>query len=123
MLTSACFQYNKWMFDHDRLNFRFPLFTTSAHMVVQFILSSLVLYFFPSLRPHHQRHNSDSGRSRHEPEPKQPAMTKWYYLTRIAPCGTATGLDIGLGNTSMRFITLTFYSTFVPGGRDWVFHA
>lgn len=103
------------MFDHDLLNFRFPLFTTSAHMIIQFALASLVLYFVPSLRPYHQRHNSDSGRSRHEPELKQPPMTKWYYLTRIAPCGTATGLDIGLGNTSMRFITLTFYSTFVLG--------
>lgn len=37
-------------------------------------------------------------------------MTKMFYLTRIAPCGVATGLDIGLGNTSLKFITLTFYS-------------
>ncbi|ROV94630.1 hypothetical protein VPNG_09216 [Cytospora leucostoma] len=35
-----------------------------------------------------------------------------FYLTRIGPCGAATGLDIGLGNTSLKFITLTFY-TFV----------
>lgn len=99
------------MFDRARLNFAFPLFTTSAHMIIQFVLASLVLYFIPSLRPYHQRLGSDSGRSRHEPEPKQPVMTKWYYLTRIAPCGMATGLDIGLGNTSLQFITLTFYST------------
>lgn len=39
-------------------------------------------------------------------------MTKMYYLTRIGPCGLATGLDIGLGNTSLQFITLTFYSKF-----------
>lgn len=107
-------QYNKWMFDHDRLNFRFPLFTTSAHMIIQFLLSSLVLYFIPTLRPNY-RPGSDSGRSRHEPEPKQPVMSKWYYLTRIAPCGMATGLDIGLGNTSLQFITLTFYSTYSSG--------
>jgi solute carrier family 35 protein C2 len=37
-------------------------------------------------------------------------MTKMFYLTRIGPCGVATGLDIGLGNTSLQFITLTFYS-------------
>jgi solute carrier family 35 protein C2 len=37
-------------------------------------------------------------------------MTKMFYLTRIGPCGAATGLDIGLGNTSLKFITLTFYS-------------
>lgn len=37
-------------------------------------------------------------------------MTKWFYFTRIGPCGAATGLDIGLGNTSLKFITLTFFT-------------
>jgi solute carrier family 35 protein C2 len=97
------------MFDPDRLNFKFPLFTTSAHMLIQFTLSLVVLYFAPSLRPQH-KHNSDLGRSRHQAEPKQPLMTKWYYMTRIAPCGAATSLDIGMGNMSLEFITLTFYS-------------
>lgn len=107
------------MFDHDRLNFAFPLFTTSMHMVVQFVLSGLVLYFIPSLRPGygaHQAgvHQSDLGRSRHDDEPKSYGMTKMFYLTRIGPCGAATGLDIGLGNTSLKFISLTFYSMLVP---------
>lgn len=105
------------MFDHDRLNFAFPLFTTSMHMVVQFVLSGLVLYFVPSLRPGYGVsqagvHQSDMGRSRHDDEPKTYGMTKMFYLTRIGPCGAATGLDIGLGNTSLKFISLTFYSTF-----------
>lgn len=99
------------MFDHDRLNFAFPLFTTSMHMVVQFTLSGLVLYFVPSLRPGYRAHTSDLGRSRHDDEPKSYGMTKMFYLTRIGPCGAATGLDIGLGNTSLKFISLTFYST------------
>lgn len=99
------------MFDHDRLNFAFPLFTTSMHMVVQFALSGLVLYFVPSLRPGYRAHQSDLGRSRHDDEPKSYGMTKMFYLTRIGPCGAATGLDIGLGNTSLKFISLTFYST------------
>ncbi|KAI1503667.1 triose-phosphate transporter family-domain-containing protein [Biscogniauxia marginata] len=102
--------YNKWMFDSSQLNFAFPLFTTAVHMLVQFCLASLVLYFVPSLRPTGALHNSDLGRSRHETEPKQPIMTKMFYLTRIGPCGAATGLDIGLGNTSLKFITLTFYT-------------
>lgn len=37
-------------------------------------------------------------------------MTGWFYLTRIGPCGAATGLDIGLGNMSLKFISLTFYT-------------
>ncbi|KAK9417842.1 putative Sugar phosphate transporter domain-containing protein [Seiridium unicorne] len=101
--------YNKWMFDAKNLNFAFPLFTTSAHMLIQFTLASLVLYFVPSLRPG-AGHNSDMGRSRHETEPERPIMTKLFYLTRIGPCGAATGLDIGLGNASLKFITLTFYT-------------
>jgi len=31
-------------------------------------------------------------------------MTRWFYLSRIGPCGIATGLDIGLGN--MSFVSL-----------------
>ncbi|KAI0478563.1 triose-phosphate transporter family-domain-containing protein [Xylariaceae sp. FL0804] len=102
--------YNKWMFDSDQLNFPFPLFTTSMHMLVQFTLASLVLYLIPSLRPNNAPHSSDLGRSRHEAGPDRPLMTKMFYLTRIGPCGVATGLDIGLGNTSLKFITLTFYT-------------
>jgi solute carrier family 35 protein C2 len=95
------------MFDKGKLNFPFPMFTTSMHMLVQFTLASLVLFLFPSLRPQNG-HKSDLGQSRHETE--RPLMTKMFYLTRIGPCGIATGLDIGLGNTSLQFITLTFYS-------------
>ncbi|TQV95660.1 solute carrier family 35 member C2 [Cordyceps javanica] len=101
--------YNKWMFDKDRLNFAFPLFTTAMHMLVQFSLASLVLYFFPSFRPYH-KHTSDLGRSRHEDEPNSSKMSKLYYLTRVGPCGAATSLDIGLGNMSLKSITLTFYT-------------
>ncbi|KAK0632980.1 triose-phosphate transporter family-domain-containing protein [Immersiella caudata] len=99
--------YNKWMFDKGKLNFPFPMFTTSMHMLVQFTLASIVLFLFPSLRPKND-HKSDLGQSRHETE--RPLMTKMFYLTRIGPCGIATGLDIGLGNTSLQFITLTFYT-------------
>ncbi|KAL0938866.1 nucleotide-sugar transporter [Colletotrichum truncatum] len=102
--------YNKWMFDKDHLNFSFPLFTTACHMLVQFGLASLVLFLIPSLRPSNAQRHSDLGRSRHESEPERPLMTKMFYLTRIGPCGAATGLDIGLGNTSLKFITLTFYT-------------
>lgn len=103
-------QYNKWMFDEDRLNFAFPLFTTSFHMIMQFFLAGLVLFFIPSLRPEAWR-KPDTGRLRQETEALGPVMTKMFYATRIAPCGAATGLDIGLGNTSLKFISLTFYST------------
>lgn len=103
------------MFDTQRLNFPFPLFTTSVHMLVQFTLASVVLYCVPSLRPQNaQRNLSEFRDSTEDSEPERPLMTKMFYLTRIGPCGAATGLDIGLGNTSLKFITLTFYSKDMP---------
>lgn len=109
--------YNKWMFSEDHLNFHFPLFTTCMHMLVQFCLSSLVLYFLPQFRPRydsisnpHNTQSADSDLAQHQMESEKPLMTRMFYFTRIGPCGVATGLDIGLGNTSLKWISLTFYT-------------
>ncbi len=119
--------YNKWMFSKENLDFHFPLFTTSLHMIVQFVLATTVLYFLPQFRPKRpiadSSSNSNGSYSRlndpldpnsnpsKPPTPqRQPLMTRWFYLSRIGPCGTATALDIGLGNFSLRFISLTFYT-------------
>lgn len=116
--------YNKWMFSADNLDFHFPLFTTSLHMLVQFTLASSVLFFVPRFRPgkdgfsghseedtHTYQRVGDSTQEHAAPPAKnQPLMTRSFYLTRISPCGTATALDIGLGNFSLRFISLTFFT-------------
>lgn len=104
--------YNKWMFaasedGQSNLNFPFPLFTTCLHMVVQFTLASLVLLLLPKFRP---RHDSLDSHREEPTDPNKPLMTKWFYCTRIGPCGAATGLDIGLGNMSLKFISLTFFT-------------
>ncbi|MCJ1231610.1 Triose-phosphate Transporter [Toensbergia leucococca] len=105
--------YNKWMFSPDHLDFHFPLFTTCVHMLVQFSLASLVLYLFPRFRPrsdsisnphHHSHISAELSQS------EKTLMTRTFYITRIGPCGAATGLDIGLGNMSLKFITLTFFT-------------
>lgn len=110
--------YNKWMFKVEKGDgatqniFPFPLFTTCLHMLVQFSLASLVLFLIPSLRPRHDSLNPHASSARADPiDPKKPLMTKWFYFSRIGPCGAATGMDIGLGNTSLKFISLTFFST------------
>jgi solute carrier family 35 protein C2 len=92
--------------------FPFPLFTTCVHMIVQFSLASLVLFLLPQFRPRHDSINPHQPRQTPlEPiDPKKPLMTRAFYLTRIGPCGAATGLDIGLGNMSLKFISMTFYS-------------
>lgn len=119
--------YNKWMFSKENLDFHFPLFTTSLHMVVQFVCASAVLFFFPKLRPgagsadphaqgylqvdgNEEEQNRNERRNSPPPGSKGPLMTRWFYFTRIGPCGTATALDIGLGNFSLRFISLTFFT-------------
>ena len=122
--------YNKWMFSDTGkgLDFHFPLFVTSVHMLVQFSLASLVLLFVPKFRPNYtppqedevvytaldgnesEGTDSKAPHSGSRKNAQEPLMTKWFYLTRISPCGAATALDIGLGNFSLRFITLTFYT-------------
>lgn len=106
-------QYNKWMFSKDHMDFHYPLFTTSLHMVVQFALSALTLLAFPSLRPRPQQPLDHD-------EPVKPLITPHFYLTRLTVCGTTTSLDIGLGNTSLRFITLTFYTMCKSSVLIWV---
>ncbi|KAI9668418.1 MAG: Triose-phosphate Transporter [Alyxoria varia] len=102
--------YNKWMFADGQLDFHFPLFTTSMHMIVQFILASLILVFFPSVRPGHDYTDSANSSPVRDENSGSSLMTPNFYITRIAPCATATGLDIGLGNTSLRFVTLIFFT-------------
>ena len=82
-------------------------------MVVQFALSALMLFLFPRFRPRHDSLNPQPTGTLREPvDNSRPLMTKYFYFTRLGPCGVATGLDIGLGNMSLKFITLTFYSMY-----------
>ncbi|KAK4056941.1 hypothetical protein OIO90_001841 [Microbotryomycetes sp. JL221] len=89
---STCISvYNKWMFSSDHYDFPYPLFVTSCHMLVQWSLAGLTLTIFKNLRPTTRPHAGD-------------------YAKNVAPCGVATGLDIGLSNLSLRSITLSFYT-------------
>ncbi|KAF9419986.1 Triose-phosphate Transporter, partial [Podila epigama] len=88
--TSLSF-YNKWLFSPQHYNFRFPLFTTCLHMVAQFLLSFLTLTLLPRFRPKAAPSAKDFG-------------------TKIMPCAVASGLDIGLSNSSLKTITLAFYT-------------
>ncbi|CEJ61818.1 hypothetical protein PMG11_10335 [Penicillium brasilianum] len=99
--------YNKWMFSENDIVFPFPLFTTSLHMAVQFSLAALLLWIFPSLRPQHPP-GSPSASPIEGFKESEPVLTKSFYIARLVPCGAATSLDIGLGNMSLKFISLTF---------------
>ena len=84
------------MFGGAELDFHYPIFTTCFHMVVQFVLCCTAMWLMVDWRPN--------------VELDQPLMTSKFYFVRIAPAGLATGMDIGLGNWSLRFVTLIFYS-------------
>ncbi|KAI7904947.1 Rrp15p-domain-containing protein [Cokeromyces recurvatus] len=79
------------MFSEEHYNFRYPLFVTSIHMIVQFLFSGTSLFIIPSLRPN-----------------KQPSFRDYIY--KVLPCALATSLDIGLSNLSLKSITLSFYT-------------
>ncbi|EST08311.1 Triose-phosphate transporter domain protein [Kalmanozyma brasiliensis GHG001] len=95
--STAISVYNKWMFDTTKHHFSFPLFVTSWHMMMQFGLSSLALRLFPSCVP--RKANGT---------PSRPSGANW--ATKVVPCALATAFDIGLSNTSLKTITLTFYT-------------
>ncbi|SCV71381.1 BQ2448_2969 [Microbotryum intermedium] len=89
--SSAISVYNKWMFSKEHYNFPYPLFVTSFHMFVQWILSAITLSIATRLRLKNRPGLKDFG-------------------TKVVPCGVASGLDIGLSNLSLRTITLSFYT-------------
>lgn len=84
--------YNKWMFSPDLFGFPYPLFVTTLHMFVQFVLAAALRVCFS----HHFR----PGRN---PSVKD-------YGKKAVPTAVATGLDIGLSNLSLKTITLSFYT-------------
>lgn len=84
--------YNKWMFSAEHFGFPFPLFVTTMHMFVQFVLATLIRNIWPKrFRPQNTPSRSD-------------------YVKKACPTGVASSLDIGLSNFSLKTITLSFYT-------------
>lgn len=98
--------YNKWMFG-DGLNFKFPIIITSFHQLCLFVLSSLVLYFNPSMRPSHTTEHSIGGFKGY----KKMFHINWLvYVKQFIPCSIASAGDIGLSNVSIIYISLSLYT-------------
>lgn len=100
--------YNKWMFGSG-LDFKFPIIITSFHQLCLFILSSLLLYFNPNLRPCHN--NSSMIPVRNLKSFFNSLLMDFnIYLRQIFPCSIASAGDIGLSNVSISMITLSLYT-------------
>ncbi|EGV60207.1 TPT-domain-containing protein [Yamadazyma tenuis ATCC 10573] len=97
--------YNKWMFGPG-LNFRFPIIITSFHQFCLFLLSCLVLYVNPSLRPKLQSSETLS----HSPFSRLFSIPALLYLKQIVPCSLASAGDIGISNLSIMFVSLSLYT-------------
>ncbi|OWB58798.1 hypothetical protein B5S28_g4877 [[Candida] boidinii] len=96
--------YNKWMFG-PHLNFKFPILVTACHQLTLFWLSCITLIIWPRFRLNY----TDSK----ETTPVQPMsylMNPKTYFLRIVPCALASAGDIGLGNSSLKFITISLYT-------------
>ncbi|KAI6121328.1 TPT-domain-containing protein [Pisolithus sp. B1] len=84
--------YNKWMFSLDHFGFPYPLFVTTVHVAIQFVLSAALRFIHP------QRFRPECG----------PNIRA--YGTKAVPAAISTGVDIGLSNVSLKTITLSFYT-------------
>lgn len=114
--------YNKWMFGKG-LNFQFPILITSFHQFCLLILSGIVLYIKPNLRPtinennNHYDHNDNNNNNTNDSKFKK---IKGFFLTfkislntymkQIFPCSLASSGDIGLSNVSFKFVSLSLYT-------------
>lgn len=87
--------YNKWMFDKSQLDFPFPILVTAFHQLLLSILSFAAVTLKPSLKPTAATENRQG-------------VT--FYLTHMLPCSLAAAGDIGAGNVSFRYITLSTYT-------------
>ncbi|KAK6454243.1 triose-phosphate transporter family-domain-containing protein [Scheffersomyces xylosifermentans] len=122
--------YNKWMFGTG-LDFKFPILITSFHQFCLMVLSSLVLYFRPGLRPaisnntinNNNINNNNSILNNNNASDKKDSSNVGFleflmsfrmdpstYIQQIYPCSLASAGDIGLSNVSFKFISLSLYT-------------
>ena len=92
--------YNTYLFSAANGDFKFPLLTTMMHSWTHFLIS-LVL-----------------NKLHKKGEAVETSFKD--YFTKIMPCGLATGLDIGLSNSSLRYITPSFYTMIKSGAPVFI---
>lgn len=120
--------YNKWMFGLG-LDFKFPILITSFHQLCLCILSSLVLYYNPKLRPRRTAtmatatstttttttsatdfHESNNDVSEFVRFCRSLKMDILVFVKQIIPCSIASASDIGLSNVAISLISLSLYT-------------
>lgn len=91
-LSTSLALYNKTLFGQRKGGFPAPLLLTSVQFLMQYLLANgLLIWVVPHLQPKR--------------------VINWRTFTyRVAPVGFAMGLDIGLSNLSLVYVTVSFYT-------------
>ncbi|KAF9426320.1 Triose-phosphate Transporter [Podila epigama] len=105
--STALSIYNKNLMGKDNLHFNLPLFVSSIHAGLHFVITACLMHFWP--------HVFDATRSG-----KGGRVTFHSYVTQVVPCAIAAALEIGMANASLMYITLSFYTMIKSSTPIWV---
>ncbi|KAG0207735.1 Triose-phosphate Transporter [Mortierella sp. GBA30] len=100
--STALSIYNK-----DNWNFNLPLFVSSIHAGLHFVITACLMHFWPDV--------FDATRSG-----KGGRITMHSYITQVVPCAVAAALEICMANASLMYITLSFYTMIKSSTPIWV---
>ncbi|KAF9102050.1 Triose-phosphate Transporter [Mortierella sp. AM989] len=105
--STALSIYNKNLMGKDNWNFNLPLFVSSVHAGLHFVITACLMHFFPD--------KYDATRSG-----KGGRLTIHSYVTQVVPCAIAAALEICMANASLMYITLSFYTMIKSSTPIWV---
>ncbi|KAF9988054.1 Triose-phosphate Transporter [Mortierella antarctica] len=105
--STALSIYNKNLMGKDNWNFNLPLFVSSIHAGLHFVITACLMHFWPD--------KFDATRSG-----KGGRITMHSYVTQVVPCAVAAALEICMANASLMYITLSFYTMIKSSTPIWV---
>ncbi|GJJ73563.1 solute carrier family 35, member C2 [Entomortierella parvispora] len=105
--STALSIYNKNLMGKDNWNFNLPLFVSSVHAGLHFVITACLMHFWPEV--------FDATRSG-----KGGRLTIHSYVTQVVPCAIAAALEICMANASLMYITLSFYTMIKSSTPIWV---
>ncbi|KAI9232433.1 MAG: triose-phosphate transporter family-domain-containing protein [Podila humilis] len=105
--STALSIYNKNLMGKDNWNFNLPLFVSSIHAGLHFVITACLMHFWPD--KFDARRSGKGGR-----------LTIHSYVTQVVPCAIAAALEICMANASLMYITLSFYTMIKSSTPIWV---
>ncbi|KAG0244797.1 Triose-phosphate Transporter [Actinomortierella wolfii] len=105
--STALSIYNKNLMGKDNWNFNLPLFVSSIHTGLHFVITACLMHFWPNTFDATQ--SGKGGR-----------ITMHSYVTKVVPCAVAAALEICMANASLMYITLSFYTMIKSSTPIWV---